>query len=288
MKKTVLFAAAIFTVSAATAQTGEITSAKGENWLSQDGDWGLTFDATPLLNYAGNLFNGTAGNGGVALNNIFASNNGSNVIIAGKKLMDANTAYRGRVRIGFGSLKGTELVPTADPNDDALNTTENVTKDGFFALNLGVGLEKRVGSTRVVGVYGAEFNVGFGNSKTSYEYGDALSANNPVATNTFNQGAGVTEVKSGSIFSLGVNAFAGVEWFCAPKISLSGEYTWGLALQSRGIASTTTENTVANPSSVVSTTVEGNGDPNVADKTSSFSLDTGVSGARIGVNFYFQ
>ncbi|MBS1498971.1 MAG: hypothetical protein JST41_07355, partial [Bacteroidetes bacterium] len=231
-------------------------------------------------NYAGNLFNGTAGNGGVALNNIFASNNGSNVIIAGKKLMDANTAYRGRVRIGFGSLKGTELVPTADPNDDALNTTENVTKDGFFALNLGVGLEKRVGSTRVVGVYGAEFNVGFGNSKTSYEYGDALS--------TTNVGTRTTEVKHGSSFGVGLNVFAGVEWFAAPKISLSGEYAWGLALQSRGIASTTTENNVANPSSVVSTTVEGNGDPNVADKTSSFSLDTGVSGARIGVNFYFQ
>ena len=280
MKKTVLFAAAIFTISAATAQTGEITSAKGENWLSQDGDWGLTFDATPLLNYAGNLFNGTAGNGGVALNNLFASNHGSNVIIAGKKLVDANTAYRGRVRIGFGSMKGTELVPTADPADDPLNTTENVTKNSFFALNLGVGLEKRVGSTRVVGIYGAEFNVGFGNSKTAFEYGDALSANNV--------GSRTTETKNGSAFGLGLNVFAGVEWFAAPKISLSGEYTWGLALQSQGIASTTTESNLANPTSVVSTTVEGNGDPNVADKTSNFTLDTGVSGARIGVNFYFQ
>ncbi|QQR87676.1 MAG: hypothetical protein IPJ76_05470 [Flavobacteriales bacterium] len=48
MRKTVLFTAALMS-SAAFAQTGEITSAHGENWLSQDGDWGLTFNAQPLL-----------------------------------------------------------------------------------------------------------------------------------------------------------------------------------------------------------------------------------------------
>ena len=54
MKKTVLFTAALFAVTAVSAQTGEITSNRGENWLSQDGDYGITFDANPLLNYAGN------------------------------------------------------------------------------------------------------------------------------------------------------------------------------------------------------------------------------------------
>ncbi len=286
MKKTVLFAAAIFTVAAATAQTGEITSAKGENWLSQDGDWGLTFDAQPLLNYAGNLFNGNLQNGGVAVNNLFTAANGSQVVIGGKKLIDANTAYRGKLRIGFGSTKNTELVLTADPADDAAATTEDVQKIGFFGLNIGAGIEKRVGSTRVVGIYGAELNVGLASGKTTYEYGDALSANNPVATNTFNQGAGVTEVKSGSIFSLGVNAFAGVEWFCAPKISLSGEYTWGLALSSQGLGSTTTDSWNGANNSVTTTTTEGN--PNGVDKSSNFSLDTGVSGGSVGINFYFQ
>lgn len=287
MKKTVLFAAAIFTVAAASAQTGEITSAKGENWLSQDGDWGLTFDAQPLLNYAGNLFNGNLGNGGVALNNLYTAANGSTVVIGGKKLIDANTAYRGKLRIGFGSNKNTELVPTADPADDALATTEDVQKIGFFGLNLGIGMEKRVGSTRVVGIYGAEFNVGLASGKTTYEYGDALSNTNTVHTNSFNQGSGVTEVKAGSQFSLGLNAFAGIEWFCAPKISLSGEYSWGLAMASTGLSSTTTESWVVSggSGSAQSTTTEG-GAGN--DKSSSFSLDTGVSRGSVGINFYFQ
>ena len=289
MKKTVLFTAALFAGSVAFAQTGEITSNRGENWLSQDGDWGLTFEATPLLNYAGNLFNGNTGNGGVALNNLWNSSDitgvnpgGTGVVIGGKKLIDANTAYRGKVRIGFGSTKNTDLVLQVPAPSGANNppaTVEDVSKDSYMAINLGVGLEKRVGSTRVVGIYGGKFTVGFGNSKTTNEYGNAISADNPVASRT-------TETKNGSVFGLGLNAFAGIEWFCAPKISLSGEYTWGLSMTSHGTSEVTSEGWDGD--SVESITVEGNSNPGNVDKTSSFKLDTGVSGARIGVNFYFQ
>lgn len=294
MKKTVLFAAAIFTVSAVSAQTGEITSARGENWLSQDGDWGLTFDAQPLLNYAGGLFNGNTGSqGNAALNNLFSSNTFGwagvpQVVIGGKKMIDANTAYRGKLRIGFGSQKQTFLndqnpLPSPAPTFPNPNpTVEDVAKTNYMGINIGAGLEKRVGSTRVVGVYGAELNVGFGSSKTTNEYGNALST-----TNTTQR---VTETKQGGIFALGLNAFAGVEWFCAPKISLSGEYTWGLAMRSQGLGSTTTEYWVPSGASGSATSITVDGTPNdgQADKTSSFSIDTGVSGASIGVNFYFQ
>ncbi|MCB0771985.1 MAG: hypothetical protein KDB93_01275, partial [Flavobacteriales bacterium] len=87
--------------------------------------------------------------------------------------------------------------------------------------------------------------------------------------------------KNGSTMAVGLQAFAGVEWFCAPKISLSGEYTWGLALSSTGFGSQTSEGW--DGSSVTTTTVDG-----TTNKKNSFSLDTGVSGASIGVNFYFQ
>lgn len=281
MKKTVLFAAALFAVTAASAQTGEITSNRGENWLSQDGDWGLTFEATPLLNYAGNLFNGNTGNGGVALGNLFNSVNpaGSGVVIGGKKLIDANTAYRAKVRIGFGSNKSTVLVSdVASSEPDA--TVEDVQKQSFMAIDLGFGIEKRVGSTRVVGIYGAELGVGFGNTKTTYEYGNSLSATNVSHTSTFGQTAGLTESKGGSLMSIGLRAFGGVEWFCAPKISLSGEYTWGLALSSHGHSEDTVE--TWNGTSAESNTTEG------GTKSNNFSLDTGVSSASIGINFYFQ
>lgn len=277
MKKTVLFTAALFAVSAVSAQTGEITSNRGENWLSQDGDWGLTFDASPLLNYAGNLFNGNTGNGGVALNNIFSSKgaagiNGNMVVIGGKKLIDANTAYRGQIRLGFGSHKETELVNDVTSTTTPQAQVDDVTKQNFMGIDIGVGLEKRVGSTRVVGVYGAMFDIGFGSNKTTYEYGNALTATN--------SGSRTTEEKAGSTLGLGLRAFAGIEWFCAPKISLSGEYTWGIAMRSKGHGTTTTESFVNN--SVTSTSVDG------GTKENDFSIDTGVSGASIGVNFYFQ
>lgn len=282
MKKIVLFAAALVAGSATFAQTGEITSNRGENWLSQDGDWGLTFDANPLLNYAGNLFNGHLGNnigGGLTWAN-------PQFAIQGKKLVDANTAYRGKLRIGFGSTKNTALVGDA-VSTDPLATVEDTEKNGFTAFNIGVGLEKRVGSTRVVGVYGAMVNIGLTGSKSKYEYGNALSATNQTHSNSFGQGAGVTEDKSGSTFGFGLSVFAGVEWFCAPKISLSGEYGWGLALNTTGFGETTTESwdpTAANGAgAIVSTTVEG-----PTGKQSQFGLDTSVTGASVGINFYFQ
>lgn len=301
MKKTVLFAAALVAASAASAQTGEITSNRGENWLSQDGDWGLTFDAQPFLNYAGNLFNGTSGNNVGNGFNWLGTNSSANPLlsnsqmfaITGKKLIDANTAYRGKLRIGFGSKKETFLVDVAPlPNPGPVfpnpnPTVEDVTKQNNMNIVLGAGLEKRVGSTRVVGIYGAEAYVMFGNGKTTNEYGNALSQNNQGAAE-----GRVTESKNGSTFGLGVGAFAGVEWFCAPKISLSGEYTWGLMMSSKGMGETTTEYWVSNDDgtngTVTSVTVEGAPNDGQADKTNTFGIDTGISGASIGINFYFQ
>jgi hypothetical protein len=288
MKKHVLFSAAMVAAMTASAQTGEITSNRGENWLSQDGDWGLTFEATPLINYAGNLFNGTTNNGNVGLNNFFSSTStsGSGVVIGGKKLIDANTAYRGRVRIGFGSDKTIDLIPqTPAPSgaNDPTATVENSTKNGFFALDLGVGLEKRVGSSRVVGIYGGDFNIGLGTSKTTNEFGNALTVDNQEG------GARrTTESKNGTMFAFGLNGFVGIEWFCAPKISLSGEYSWGLRLSTTGTPEVTEERWDAATNAVVSTTTVGNEAPENVDKSSSFSLDTGVSRGMIGINFYFQ
>lgn len=281
MKKHVLFSAAMVAAMTASAQTGEITSNRGENWLSQSGDWGLTFEATPLLNYAGNLFNGNQNNNAPTLQNFFSSNssNGSGVVIGGKKLIDANTAYRGKLRIGFGSNKSTEFVDDVTSTTNPPAIVEDVTKTNYMAVDLGAGLEKRVGSTRVVGIYGAEAHVGFGSGKNTFEYGNNLSATN--------SGTRTTESKQGGTFQFGINAFGGVEWFCAPKISLSGEYAWGLNMTSNGAGESTTERFDAATNAIVSTTVEGSPNDGQTDKSSSFGIDTAVRGT-IGINFYFQ
>ena len=258
MKKHVLFVAAMFAASLTFAQSGEITSNRGENWLSESGDYGVSFSASPFLEYFGNMFNGTIDNSSPS-----ATFNNSYQAIEVKKLVDSNTAYRGKVRIGFTST--TITTPVVDVNDpDAF--VEDKEKPSNMNIVLGAGLEKRVGSTRVVGVYGAEAGIMLGSSKTKFEYGNSID---DVG------GSRITEEKQGGTFGIYAAAFGGVEWFFAPKMSLGAEYTWGLAFQSVGAG----EVTVETPDG--STTSEGG-------KSSNFGVDTGVSGADIKFTFYFQ
>ncbi len=275
MKKTVLLSVALCAATVISAQSGEITSNRGENWLSESGDWGLTIDANPLLDYAGNLFNGdldNSFNGFQFPNQMFA--------IQGKKLVDSETAYRGLVRVGFGATSTTMVVPDiADPTA----TVEDEQTNSFTAITLGAGLEKRIGSTRIVGVYGGMFTINLASTKTDYEYGNALDATNPINTNVFDPSLnGVTEINRGTTIGVGLNAFGGIEWFAAPKVSISGEYTWGLNFSSTSFDETTGEFFNPVDMAVESTTVEG------PSKTSTFGIDTGISGFDIGVNFYFQ
>jgi hypothetical protein len=178
------------------------------------------------------------------------------------------------MRLGFGSHKETVLVDDVTSTTNPRAQVDDVTKYNYMGIDLGAGLEKRVGSTRVVGVYGAMFDIGFGSAKKTNEYGNALSANNT--------GTRTTEEKLGSTMGLGLRAFAGIEWFCAPKISLSGEYTWGVTMSSTGHSTTTQETYDNATNSVTSTSTDG------GTKENNFGIDTGVSGASIGVNFYFQ
>ena len=60
MKKSVLALALAFGVTTAFAQ--DLTSKKGEPILPEAGDWGISTDATPFLNYAGNFFGKSAFN----------------------------------------------------------------------------------------------------------------------------------------------------------------------------------------------------------------------------------
>lgn len=197
----------------------------------------------------------------------------------------------------------------------------NETKNSGRQITLGFGIEKRRGNTRIQGVYGAQMLIGFGGSSTTYSYGMALSEENvkwnptdiygytyettttstpspipgfpPTTTTTtdttFNNPR-VLKVDHGSTFMIGLQGFIGVEWFFAPKVSLGAEYTWGLSMTSHGASKTDTETwgitgaeanltTVPKDHLITKTTNGG--------KSSSFGIDTGLSGARISLNFHF-
>lgn len=309
MKKSIALVALAFGVTNAFAQ--DLTSKKGEPFLPEAGDYAVSIDATSFLDYAGNFFGKQNKNNAPTWN--FLNGNST---ITGKYFKDATTAYRVGVRLGFGSTsdkRNVAALPTstviAYPTVDAV--AENVHKQSKTNVGISVGLEKRKGKTRLQGFYGADLGVYFGSTKDKYTYGNALAGNatagsavNVTAADDFGTGnvtatslsagqvgsARATIMKSGATVSLGVRAFVGAEYFIAPKVSIGGEFGWGLGFSMTGKSKSTWES-VGLANGATNTTV-GTTEV-VGGKGSSFGLDTdgknGVFGpnASLRLNLHF-
>ena len=256
-------------------------SKRGTPILPEAGDWSIGADATSLIEYFGNLFT-DANNDNSSLNSQVPQT------LVGLYVVDANTAYRAKLRIGFGSQKFNNII------DDDATTTEFVTVNDELKVSstnfaIGVGLQKNRGKGRLRGIYGVEAGIGIGSSKESYSYGNSITTTNPIPTTTTdwanlsNAGTGAnirpTETKSGSTFSINLNAFIGAEYFFAPKMSLSAEYGWGLIFSSTGEGETTNERL-----NVAGTAVETFNQS--TGKSSNLNLDVADIGS-IVLHFYF-
>ena len=285
MKKRVLLVASIFAATFTFAQdSADLKSKKGETILPEAGDYAIGFNAAPFLNYVGNMFS-SAGNTAPSAN--FAT---PDLSIIGKYFVDAQTAYRGRVRLGFGSTKNSMLTDTSlvgnggigRPEDQG-NYIEDVYKSSYKQITLGAGLEKRKGNTRIQGYYGGELLISFGGMSSSNTYGLEMNANTIQYSNV---GTSRTlSVKGGNTFGLGLRGFIGAEIFVFPKLSISAEYGWGLMMASTGETITKKEewklasSTATEPSLVETETKTGG--------SSSFGIDTDNNGGQLNIIFHF-
>jgi hypothetical protein len=248
MKNKSLLIASVFAASSVFAQ--DLTSKKGEPMLPEAGDWAISFDATPFLNYAGQMFS----NAGAAAPTATYTN-GYPWSIKGKMFKDEKTAYRAGIRLGFGSYTERALVddasdnagtPVSYPTEPA--TVEDSYKASYNGIVLTGGLEMRRGKTRLQGYYGGELLIGFGGNKDTYTYGNALNTNTDATgvsgsngaswngganftTDSYGNAARYTERKSSSMM-IGLRGFIGVEYFVLPKISIGAEYGWGFGMMS--------------------------------------------------------
>jgi hypothetical protein len=299
MKKQLLIAVLAFSFGTASAQ---LTSKKGETILPEQGDWSLGVDATPFLDYVGNFL---SSGGNSAPTQEFLN---TNQTIIGKYFKTDKMAYRGILRIGMNSSTMSANIGqhgVAAPTYPALPAIveDKYTEKRTF-VGIGGGMEWRRGSTRLQGYYGGDLMITFSNSGRTFEYGNALNDSTAVSSittdwydadeNSYNMGfdtygnsARYNTVKDGSVFGLTVRGFAGVEYFIFPKISLAGEFGWGVTFASMG-ASTVELESVGNngTDNVVGTqTIE-------STKGSRFGLDTdrNLTGTATGVlrlNFHF-
>ncbi|NND94389.1 MAG: hypothetical protein HKN45_05945 [Flavobacteriales bacterium] len=232
MKRNILILAAIFAVSIVSAQ--DLTSKKGEPMLPEGGEYALGADATPFLNYFGNFIGGNGLNAAPVFAPHPLASGGTGPLgfaIYGKKFIDAQNAYRATVRLGITSATTRTFVPDLDSGADPGDVVEDKATTSTTGVTIGLGKEMRRGNTRLQGVYGAAAQLSFASMNTSFEYGNDIE----------DMGSALIEMKTGSTFTFGVGVFGGVEYFFVPKMSIAGEYGWGLAFTSTGDGETTTE-----------------------------------------------
>jgi hypothetical protein len=292
MKKIILTAAlAISTLGLFAQGSDQLISKKGEMYLPEAGDWAISFNAVPFLNYIGNFLTSSAAGNTAPVANFL---NGNQTIM-GKYFVDNQTAYRAIVRIGINHTGMDNLV--TDETYTGTGVPPTVTDHWSYAqhfIGLGAGMEKRRGKTRLQGYYGAELMFFLTGSSNAYTYGNAYNStygmggqsttnwttSPPTVTTGLSR---VTENDMGSTFGVNLLGFIGFEYFFMPKVSVGAEYTWGLTFSSTGQGTLTTESYTTSDMSV--TTHTGG--------SSSFSFDNGINsafgtgGGSLYINFHF-
>jgi len=300
MKKSLIFAG-LFGV--ATISQAQLQSKKGEAYLPEAGDWSIGIDATPFLNYVGNFLS-SAGN--TAPTQDFLN---ANQTIIGKYFVEENKAYRGILRIGINSATQKAQIEKIGATAPIYPALPEYLEDSYTEkssnIGLGGGIEFRRGKTRLQGYYGGDLMLSFSNSSRSFEYGHSLDSLAVGAANTssfldetgypinltadmpYGNPARITSQKGGSMFAFTLRGFAGVEYFVLPKLSIAGEFGWGVSIANMGGSSTDLESlTFVDGKPVVGTqTIE-------TTKSGRFGIDTdrNLTGSATGalrLNFHF-
>jgi hypothetical protein len=169
-------------------------------------------------------------------------------------MIDDHTAYRAGVRVGFlNSGITNHVIPKS--GDPAKYVDDKVSQTDINVMLL-LGKEFRRGKGRVQGKYGAEATLVFSTSKASFTYGNGFETTytTPVSTTWTvaraqtpaysGQGAASSRPLSqnfGTNFGIGARAFVGIEYFMLPKLSIGGEFGYGLGIVALGKTSVSTE-----------------------------------------------
>jgi hypothetical protein len=226
-------------------QKSQLVTKKGESILPDEGDWAISIDATPFLQYFGNFIGSNGVNAAPTMN--FLSGNQT---ITGKYFVSPEKAYRLGIRLGFSS-NSTTTKETTLPSSTPVVYVNDVSTLYNTNIGLTAGMEWRRGKTRLQGYYGVEGGLAIGTSSTNNTFGNNLSP-----YNLYNR---IDENNEGSSVGLGVRGFIGVEYFIFPKIAFGGELGWGIAFRTVGEGSTKSEYWDTTTRSVISSIVPTGG-----------------------------
>lgn len=239
-----------FDLSDSEEATGEsLISKGGHNILPEKGDVGLAIDATPFTDFVGNLIKINSGTSFSSNLHIRPPEGG--MIICLKYFTGNKTALRAKFRISYSSsTEKLSVIDDDDPTGDLVYDTR-ITSDMNF--DVGIGLEKRRGRTRLQGLYGLEgiLSVTKGVETAPnyrYKYANDFSTSNPTPTTSLFGATGSRPVyqRTAPIYGIGGRGFIGIEYFFTPKIAIGGELAVKLEIARRGASKVKTESWVNN------------------------------------------
>lgn len=203
-----------------------------KQYLPEAGDWAIGFDAKPILNYVGNLFNGATNNDFAPLGGEPSVKFGPTVSLMGKYMLTDEFALKANVGVLLENDKQAyyiqdDAATILDPLSDAKVADYKATRN--TGLSIMAGAEYRLGKKRIQGVFGAGVLLGIQKRVVNYSYGNKMTTinQNPTVAGQFNVWDNgyrtVKEFSGRPDFYAGITASAGVEFYVAPKIALGAE-----------------------------------------------------------------
>lgn len=247
-------------------------------------DWNISFTVPTLGN---NMFSGSRPQ---ADSNLLGGFQSYVPTVMVRKFLDKNTAYRGGLQVNYKRTTQTEPVAedTLQFNSNDPTFVEDKKHTLQRSITLRAGLEKRRGSSRIQGVYGAEAVLGYFNTVQSYEYGNEMNQDfdtpniHDFGNNGYDsEGRRLVEDKAGNRFLFGVRGFAGAEYFVVPKWSVGINAGYMLGFSVRGEREQTRESYNPNTGEIETVTTKNSpSDPFTQAGLSSYDI-------QLSTNFYF-
>jgi hypothetical protein len=226
------------------------------------GSIGIGFDATPFLNYAGNMFNSTTNN----------SLNLSDNMLHFRYFLQSSAAIRAALLINTDKDVNKQYV-----TDDAARIEDPLSlkkiEDHQITINkqynLKIGYQMFRGNNRLRGFYGADIFLEYSKVNEEYEYGNQMTEINPAPSSFWAPASAqrTLEIDYGKRFSAGLGAFCGAEYYLMPKVAIGTELGAVYAQTFAGQSSSTYEEMVGSEH-VISNLADNPGERNHSMVTS--------------------
>ena len=271
-----------FAIAQETVDTNKDSDKKMKQILPEEGDFAIGIDATPFFNYIGTMFRITED-----MENTPSFNFINGAIFSGKYMLTDTKAIRASIRIGLNNKTDKNMV--FEDAGDIGDYVEDSRKLSSTDILLSAGLEFRRGKGRLQGYYGFDATIGMSSADISYTYGNAYSADFPYPLHTIvwepyietgHSSERILNETRGTDILIGAQAFIGVEYFFAKKMSLGGEFSWGPAYLMRGNSSKEYESFDESTEVISTHTIE-------TARGNQFSMDSRNANGKISLMFYF-